>query len=150
MFAQMLEKVGPLPSSTPPPVSKTTQKKQKLIDGDTRSVSARDQQYPYTSSKSEVGARIPDDDLLTLQSQFDEVERQMNAQQNVPQVFQLELQMMQTEDDRSTPYTAAPKSAKLRKDAKVGIGSKSQRGGRKVFAMGGTGGFNESGLMSSE
>ena len=131
----MLEKCGNLPNAAP-----QQQKKHNFV-GKSGAKSARG--YPFTSSKSEVGARIPDDDRLTLHSQYDE---EVGLQYNMldegdssKNVLELDLQGKDIED------RPEPKSAKLR------INYKGQARNDKVFGMAGTGGdFSESGLISSD
>ena len=88
---------------------------------------------------------MQDDDRITLQSQFDDEELQPNTRKT----FDLEFQFAQNEDVQNKPFGPGPKSANVREDLNIG-GSKSHRGGRQVVGMAGTGGFNESGMISSE
>ena len=81
MFAQMLEKVGPLPqATTQPPSNQNRKKPQHRFTG---AQSARTEKV-FTSSKSEVGAQIPDEERLTLRSHEDDEDDNEVGKYEVP------------------------------------------------------------------
>jgi len=103
----------------------------------------------FTDSKSEVGARIPDSERLTLRSsEDDDVPSAMRG--NEARNFNYEFQM--TSEDHSSPFVHLPKSATLRQSTN----SYQKHFLRTQKIVEGTGGgfsqlgCDESGLVSSE
>ena len=136
MFAQMLEKCSALPKGETGPF---VAKKHRFGGGDARSAQS---EFHFTSSKSEVGARIPDSERLTLRSQEDDFD-----DANLPLVGHdgqiLDYEYQTTQEDFSSPFVKVPMSANLRQASDF-------QARRKVVGPGGTGGGFASSLVSSE